>query len=175
VIAWSGVSIVVLAALVAGFLFMRSRVVSVEGSVDALTKRRQEHDTRLLRLEDLGLERDKLQSREGVVKSLRDSRSVCHLLAELAKRASDMVWLELVTVSEPGGGDVSVASADSAVAGRAPRQVRVTGFSAGNAELARFMSSLQRSAYVHDPVLTISKRERLLDREATRFEVRFDF
>jgi len=51
----------------------------------------------------------------------------------------------------------------------------VTGFSAGNAELARFMSSLQRSAYVHDPELTISKRERFLDREATRFEIRFDF
>ena len=181
--AWSVASAVMLAALMAGYLVLRQKTAIVVTRVAGLRERRSELDTRIARLQDLSGEREKLQCRELIIKTLLDRRGLCHLFAELAESTPDLVWLESSRVSQPQAeappapADESEDAEPAPVVPAAPprRQVVLTGFATTNTELARFMSALHRSSHIQEPVLSFSKGDRFLDGEATKFEVRFEF
>ena len=183
--AWCVVSMVVAAGLLAAFMMLRSRESAAAKRVDQLTLRRQELDTRILRLRDLSDERDKLQARERIIRTLKKRRSLCFLFADLANRSSELVWMESTTVSPPKEDEAQPTSdtdttaepnpAASALAGLPRREVTLNGFAPTTAELARFMSALQQSRFIQGPELRVSKRERFFDKEATKFEIQFEF
>ncbi len=179
---WTAASAVVVLGLAAGAVVLSRRAAAAQQRVAELTKRRKELDERIARLQQLNTEREKLQCRQRIIDSLLDRRSLCLLFADLAKRASDLVWLESISVSEPeeaatpsGSADSSSTDSSPKLQAPGPREVMLTGFATTNAELARFMSALKRSKLIKDPVLEISKTEHFLDKQATRFEIAFKF
>ncbi len=181
-VVWCMVSLVVACSLAIAYVVLQQRVTRVEGRVAKLKKRRADLDERIARVQKLTAEREKLQCRQLIIQGLLERHSLCFLFAELSERTPELVWLKSISVSQPEEAEPSGAKpADgaapdaAALAPPGPRQVTLSGFARSNAELARLMSQLQGSKWIKEPVLQISKRERFLDKEATEFEIRFEF
>ena len=179
---WSCISAAILIGLVIGAVVIRQKVQVVRDEVAELTKECAELETRIKRCNELKIDREKLRKRERIIDSLLDTHTVCLLFGELSQRTSSHIWIESASISEP------LEARKAAIVGKSDddaddetavidvsREVVLTGCATTNAELARFMTSLDASPHLRDATLSISKREAFFDGEATKFEIRMVF
>lgn len=142
-----------LSLLAAAAVYKIVRVKTMQAELQSLQTEMQQYDRQLKEIESLEKEKELLLTRIGVIEQLKKMAAVTvRILDDVAVYTpSDRIWL--TDLSQNSG------------------QVQITGMSLDNQTVARYMTDLEKSAFLEGLVLVKSDMKKYADRDLKAFTV----